>query len=160
VAVATKPAPPTPAAAAVNVPTPQPTAPVATKAPVQIVTPPATDSAANAQTKEVEAAVGSWASAWSARDVKAYLAAYGKDFDPPGSMGRKAWEEERTQRILGKASISVKLDKLVVSVNGNHAQAKFRQDYKAGGLAVSSHKTLELSKVNDHWHIVKETVVN
>ena len=159
-AVATKPAPPTPAAAAVNVPTPQPTAPVATKAPVQIVTPPATDSAANAQTKEVEAAVGSWASAWSARDVKAYLAAYGKDFDPPGSMGRKAWEEERTQRILGKASISVKLDKLVVSVNGNHAQAKFRQDYKAGGLAVSSHKTLELSKVNDHWHIVKETVVN
>jgi hypothetical protein len=88
------------------------------------------------------------------------LAAYGKDFDPPGSVGRKAWEEERTQRIISKASISVKVDKLVVSVNGNHAIAKFRQSYKAGGLAISSHKTLDFSKVNDHWQIVKETVVN
>jgi len=110
--------------------------------------------------KEVEAAVAKWATAWSARDVKAYLASYGKDFNPPGSMSRKTWEQERQVRIIGKSSISVKVDKLSVTVDGNHALAKFRQDYKAGGLAVSSHKMLDFSKVGEHWLIVKETVGN
>jgi ketosteroid isomerase-like protein len=112
------------------------------------------------QVKDVESAVAKWASAWSARDMKSYLASYGKDFDPPGNMSRKAWEEERTQRIAGKASISVKFDKLSVHVNGSQAVAKFRQDYKAGGLAVSSHKTLDFAKVGERWQIVKETVGN
>ena len=160
VAVAPKPTAPTPTPPVVIAPPPTPTPPVAAKPSVESTTTHATESASSAQVKEVEAAVGKWATAWSARDVKSYLAAYGKDFDPPGSMGRKAWEEERTQRILGKSAISVKVDKLVVSVNGNHASAKFRQDYKAGGLAVSSHKTLDFAKVGDHWHIVKETVGN
>jgi ketosteroid isomerase-like protein len=160
VAVTPKPVATTPTPPVVSTPTPQPTPPVATKLPVENTTPPATDSASSAQTREIEAAVDKWASAWSARDVKSYLAAYGKDFVPPGSIGRKAWEEERTQRIVSKSSISVKVDKLVVSANASHATAKFRQDYKAGGLAVSSHKTLEFARISDHWQIVKETVVN
>jgi ketosteroid isomerase-like protein len=126
--------------------------------PAKPVAPVAVDS--DGATKDVETAVAKWASVWSARDVKAYLASYGKEFDPPGAMGRKAWEEERTQRINGKASISVKIDKLSVRVTGNQAIAKFRQDYKAGGLAVSSHKTLDFAKVGDRWQIVKETVGN
>ncbi len=43
--------------------------------------------------KEVTAAVQAWAAAWAAKDMKAYLAAYGKDFDPPGRMTRAAWEK-------------------------------------------------------------------
>ena len=105
----------------------------------------------------MEAAVANWAKVWSARDVKGYLASYGKEFDPPGSMSRKDWEEERQQRITSKSSISVKIDKLVVSVNGNHAVAKFRQDYKSGSLAVSSQKTLDLVKTGERWQIVKES---
>lgn len=75
-------------------------------------------------------------------------------------MSRANWEEERRQRISGKSSISVKLDNLVVTVNGTKATAKFKQDYKANGLAVSSRKVLELSKVGEHWRIVKESVAN
>lgn len=108
--------------------------------------------------KEVEAAIAQWARAWSARDVKTYLAAYGKDFTPPGSMQRKAWEDERKARISSKAAISVKVDKLNVSVNGIRATANFRQEYKAGGLAVSNGKTLELTRVSDRWLIIKETI--
>ena len=115
---------------------------------------------ASAQVQEVEAAVAKWAKAWSARDVKSYLAAYSRDFDPPGSVNRKTWEEERQLRITSKASITVRVENLNVHVNANHATAKFRQDYKAGGLAVASRKTLEFSKVGEHWQIVKETVGN
>jgi ketosteroid isomerase-like protein len=135
-----------------------PKAAVASSTPVVVSSPAAAvDSQAS---KDVEAAVAAWARAWSAKDVKAYLGAYGRDFNPPGAMSRKTWEEERQLRISSKASISVKVDKLTVSVNGNRAAAKFRQDYKAGGLAVNSSKTLDFARVGEHWQIVKETVGN
>ncbi|MEI8158370.1 MAG: nuclear transport factor 2 family protein [Burkholderiales bacterium] len=98
-----------------------------------------------------------WAKAWAARDVKAYLSAYGKEFTPPGSLSRSAWEEERRQRITSKSKISVKLENLTVTASGNSAVAKFRQDYKANGLSVSSRKTLDLVKSGDRWQIVKES---
>ncbi len=147
-----KPAPapaPTPATPPVAA-APAATAPTASPAP----------TAANTGVKEAEAAVRAWASAWAAKDVKNYLAAYGKEFDPPGSMSRNAWEEERRLRITSKASISVRLENLNVTVNGNKATAKFRQDYKAGGLAVSSRKTLDMVKNGERWQIVKESTAS
>lgn len=141
-------------------PTPATTAPVASSpAPAPAPLPAAPAASGNAA-KDAEAAVRAWASAWSSKDVKSYLASYGKEFDPPGSMSRSAWEEERKQRIVGKSKISVGLENLNVVVNGNKATAKFRQDYKAGELAVSSRKTLELVKNGDRWHIVKESTGN
>jgi tetratricopeptide (TPR) repeat protein len=107
--------------------------------------------------KDAEAAVHAWAKAWAAKDVKSYLASYGKDFTPPGSLSRNAWEEERRQRISSKSKISLKLENLTVTTSGNTATARFRQDYKANGLAVSSRKTLDLVKNGDRWHIVKES---
>jgi ketosteroid isomerase-like protein len=140
--------------AAANVTTPAQTATVASPTATVVTT--VTPAGSNG-TKEAEAAVHTWASAWAARDVKAYLAAYGKDFDPPGNMSRSAWEEERRQRITSKAKITVKLENLTVTASGSSAVAKFRQDYKAGGLAVSSRKTLDLVKNGDRWQIVKES---
>jgi ketosteroid isomerase-like protein len=116
-------------------------------------------SNANAS-KDVENAVRNWAKAWAARDVKGYLAAYGKEFATPSGTSRSAWEEERRQRITSKSKISVKLENLSVSVTGHKATVKFRQDYKANELAVSSRKALELAKSGDRWVIIRESVVN
>ena len=146
-------APPTVAATA-PAKTPVASAPATSPAPA---TPVAPIAPANSD-KEVAAVVRSWAAAWSAKDVKSYFAFYGKSFDLPGSMSRSAWENERRQRIIGKKTISVKLENLSVSSSGNTATAKFRQDYRANGLAVSSRKTLELQKSGDRWYIVKELV--
>ncbi len=145
---------------------PQTAAPVAIAAPVAATPAPAAKAAVaaaasaapgNNTEKEAEAAVHAWAKAWAARDVKAYLAAYGKEFNPPGSQSRSAWEEERRQRISSKSKISLKLENLTVSAAGNKAVVKFRQDYKASGLSVSSRKTLDMVKNGDRWQIVKET---
>ena len=86
-----------------------------------------------------------------------YLAAYGKEFNPPGNQSRTAWEEERRVRITSKSSINVKLENLTVSVSGAKAVARFRQDYKASGLSVSSRKTLDLVKSGNKWLIAKES---
>ncbi len=114
----------------------------------------------NESVVEVQAALQAWAKAWSSKDLPNYLAAYGKAFDPPGQQSRGAWEEERRQRILGKKSISVRVQNLTVSTEGTKAVAKFRQDYKADSLSVSSRKTLELVKVGSRWLIIKESVGN
>jgi tetratricopeptide (TPR) repeat protein len=118
--------------------------------------PPPAPAASNGNDEQaVNAAVQAWATAWSAKNMGDYLGAYGKDFEAPG--GRKAWEEERKKRILGKNKISVKLSNVVVNVTGSTAKARFKQDYDADALSVSSTKTLSLAKVGDRWVIVRES---
>ncbi|MFT3857125.1 MAG: tetratricopeptide repeat protein [Aquabacterium sp.] len=145
---------PAPAPAPAATPSPATTAkPVPAPAPL-----PATevkpDSGADAE-REVESALRNWASAWSRKDMRDYFAAYAKDFT--GGKSRKAWEEERRDRILGKRSISVKISNVDVTVNGNKATARFRQDYKADNLDISGSKRVELMRSNGNWVIVKES---
>lgn len=141
------PAAPRPATVVPATPAPAPAAPAAPAASVPV----------SAAEKEVESAVRAWASAWSSKDMAAYLAAYGKEFDTPGNQSRKAWEEERRSRIVGKSRINVKLSNLSVDVKGSKATAKFRQDYSADALNVSSRKTLDMAKAGERWLIVRES---
>ena len=158
--VATQRPAPAPAPAAAPAPTTAPAAtaaaPAATPAPAPAAAPDAAKQEAAKDAKEVTAAVQAWAAAWAAKDMKAYLGAYGKDFDPPGRMTRAAWEKEREARIVGKSKITVQVSDLNVSVNGNKATARFRQAYSADSLNVSSRKTLDLVESNGRWLIVRE----
>jgi tetratricopeptide (TPR) repeat protein len=106
--------------------------------------------------QDVITAVNAWAKAWSSKDVDAYLAMYASDFVTPPGTTRKQWEDERRARIVGKASISVTLEDLEVSVDGDKAVARFRQDYRADTLKANSRKTLNLIKSNGHWLIQQE----
>lgn len=118
---------------------------------------PAPAATSDASTQAVTAAVQAWASAWAAKDMKAYLGAYDKSFDPPGNQSRSAWEKEREARIVGKSKISVKLSDIAVSVQGDKATARFRQAYSADALNVTSRKTLDLVNSNGRWAIVRES---
>ena len=157
-AVAVKPAPAPPPVVAAAPPAKPAPAPVAPAAATPAVTPPASPAAAPAAAeKEIESAVRAWADAWASKDMSAYLASYGANFDTPGTQPRKAWEDSRRARIVGKSRISVKLSNLSVAVQGSKATAQFKQDYSADSLNISSRKTLDLAKVNDRWVIVKES---
>ncbi len=135
---------------------PAASAPAATAAPSAppVAPQPGTSSSSD---KDVESAVRAWAAAWSSKDMGGYLAAYGRDFDPPGSQARKAWEDDRRSRIMGKSRINVKLTDLTVNVTGTKAVARFKQEYSADALNVSSRKTLELVRAGDRWVIVRES---
>ncbi len=156
---ATSPAPAPQASAAPAAP-----APVAAASPAPTAAPapapaPAEAKAAESDTaaRDVKAAVEAWAAAWAAKDMKAYLGAYGKDFTPPNRQSRAAWEKEREARIVGKSRISVKLSDLHVSVQGDKATVRFQQAYSADALNVSSRKTLDLVQHQGRWTIVRES---
>ena len=153
--VAATPAVATPTAVAPVIPAVKPAAPVAT-APATPPTAPALLAAVATSDKDIEQAVRAWATAWSSKDMSTYLGSYAKNFDTPKNLPRKAWEEERRDRIMGKSRISVKVSEITTKSNGNTATVKFRQTYDADALSTSSRKTLELTKVGDRWLIAKE----
>ncbi len=141
---------PAPVTVAVARPAPAP-APVPTPAPAPVA---ATANGA----ADVESAVHAWASAWARRDMAGYLGAYTADYATAGKS-HKAWEEDRRARIVPRKHIAVQLSDLRVSVNGDKAQAHFKQTYESDALTTSGHKTLDLVRSpSGKWLIRQESV--
>ncbi len=106
----------------------------------------------------VTKAVQAWASAWSRKDVKGYLAAYASDFQVPNGQKRKDWEAERASRINKPGQIQVGVDDIKVSFQGDKATVRFRQNYKSATLKSSAAKVLVLTKSGSRWLIQQERV--
>ena len=118
--------------------------------------PDSTGSLRSGEEQSVSSAIAIWTNAWSRKDVEAYFAAYAKAFTTPGGRTRQQWERERRARIVGRAWISVAVDDLQISVEGNTARARFRQDYRSDLLTERESKTLTFVKVNQKWLIRQE----
>lgn len=109
---------------------------------------------------DVLKAVNAWASAWSAKDMKAYLGAYGSAFQTPDGVSRTKWADERRSRIEGKGHIHVQVESPQVTMNGNTASVRFRQIYASDRLTANSKKTLVLEKQGSKWQIKQERTGN
>lgn len=103
--------------------------------------------------------IQSWAEAWSHKDVKGYLAHYARDFETPKGISRKAWEEERTQRLSKPGEIEVELENVKVAALGiDRATVKLRQNYRSATLSTASNKTIVLILQDGKWLIQQERV--
>lgn len=152
----TPPPAPAPAPVAKPSPAPQPAAAPVKEEPKVAAKP---KDEPPAQAAAIGKAVQSWAGAWSRKDVKGYLSHYGREFEPPKGLNRKAWEEERNQRLTKPGDIEVNLENVkVVSVTGDRATVKLRQHYRSANLSTSSNKTLNLMLQDGKWVIVQERV--
>ncbi len=118
---------------------------------------PATSVFSDPVADELSATVAAWADAWSRKDMAAYLGAYAPDFQTPKGMSREEWQQEREQRIAGRAgAISVRVEAPQIAVNGDEATVRFRQHYKATGLTNTASKTLVFARVGGKWLIREE----
>lgn len=108
------------------------------------------------QKAAVEKAVHAWAKAWAQQNMTAYYAAYSDKFEPQGSS-LSAWKAERKERIVGKPEITVDVQDLKVTLQGDRAVASFRQYYASGGYKASTRKVLRLHhEGGEKWRIVRE----
>jgi len=148
-----KPAPVPPA------PAPAPAPVVAKAAPAPAPAPSPAPAASNGDAiAEINGAVHALAAAWSHRDMGGYLGAYTPDY-ATGGKSHKAWEEDRKARIVPRKHITVEVSDLRVSVNGDKAQAHFKQTYESDTLTTSGHKTLDLVRSpSGKWLIKQESV--
>jgi uncharacterized protein YchJ len=111
-----------------------------------------------ATTAAVEQAVNAWAKAWAARDVKAYLAAYGTAFKPDNGKSRSAWEAERESRIAPRKRIAVTLSNVRITLDDKGALVRFKQRYESDTFNGTSQKRLRLVSENGRWVITDESV--
>ena len=102
-------------------------------------------------------AVMAWAKAWSSKNVDKYLASYADNFQVPEGKSRSEWEKTRRERISKPKNINVDLLNLQLKLDdATHANAKFKQSYRAGGVAMKTNKTLVLKKSSGKWLIEQE----
>ena len=153
-----------PVVAAAPAPAKEPAKPpvaVAAVEPKPVPEKPAEKPSAAPGSAEIIETVNAWAKAWSAKNVDAYLAFYGKDFKTPGGEARGEWEKTRRQRISAPKSIAVSIEAPKVSVSDGKASVTFRQSYRSDVLkATSTTKTLVLAKADGRWLIQQERVGN
>lgn len=154
-----------PPATPVTTPITTPTAPATPAAPIATAPAKPVEAGKPATAKpngdgnaEIARVVDLWAAAWSRKDVKAYLAAYARDFKTPGGESRAAWDAERQKRIGKPGAIQVSYENLRITADGDTATAKFRQHYKSATLKTSSNKVLQLGKRDGKWQILQERV--
>lgn len=134
------------------------TAPAVAEAPTVAAVPLPQPVAKVNPTADVLNSVQAWAAAWSAKNVRDYLAAYTPDYKPEG-MSREAWEKQRRERISKPGAIEVKLSEISASMQGDsRATVSFTQNYRSDQYSDSTHKTLQLEKVGDTWRIISERV--
>ena len=100
--------------------------------------------------------IQAWAAAWTAKDVKGYIAAYAADFTPGDGTSHADWEKQRQERIERPKSIEVTYKMRSVTVKGNEATAVFRQTYRSDITKSDSTKTLKLVNTGGRWLITSE----
>jgi outer membrane protein assembly factor BamE len=104
--------------------------------------------------------VDAWANAWRTKNVNAYLNFYADSFKPEG-MSKKAWVEQRKQRVGGKsAAISLVLDNISIKADAKKANVTFVQQYSSGNFSDKVAKALSLERANGQWLIVRESVAS
>lgn len=131
--------------------------PVITSTELSPVKPVTTEASTNNSSEEVLKAVQTWASAWSSRNASKYLAMYARDFKVPNNESRSSWEQQRRDRISKPQAIVVTVSNARVSMlSDTHATVKFIQSYRSGALKSTTHKTLEMIKLNGLWQIQSE----
>lgn len=150
-----------PAKIAAKTPEPTKTEKPAEKAPeakAASAAPVKSDAADNGGEAEVTKLLQGWASAWSRKDVKAYLSYYAGDFQTPNGMPRKTWEAERAQRIDKPGKLQVSVDDVKVSLAGEKATVRFRQHYNSASLKTTASKTVVFVRSAGKWLIQQERV--
>ncbi len=156
-----------------SVPVPTVTVPVtpaapaaAAAAPAAVAAPPAPamvgggrPSGPSPDLGDIDRAVRTWASVWSAQNVEAYLAAYSPDFVPASGLRRDQWVQQRRERIGKARNPQVSLDRMVISTQGpDTVRVQFQQRYQASGMDETISKTLVMVRAPDGRWLIRSEV--
>lgn len=127
---------------------------------VAVASSPIPEEAPTASTgeEEVLALVETWRSAWSRRDVNAYLGHYSAQFVPVNGQSQEQWAAHRRTMIAGRSDIRVSVRDVRLTRIDDHAMnVAFLQDYAAGNYRETAQpKILRFHREDSGWRIVSE----
>jgi uncharacterized protein YchJ len=101
--------------------------------------------------------VTSWATLWVEKDTKAFVSLYADTFQPDNGETAKAWLLNRTSKIQREKNLSLEVDELEITENGDQATVQFYQSFNSTQFNARTLKRLELMKIDGKWKIFRET---
>jgi murein L,D-transpeptidase YafK len=97
----------------------------------------------------------SWRSAWEAKNIEGYIAAYSDDFKSM-RMGRDEWKAFKQRLNSQYQQITVRLSRPTILIDRDRAIVRFLQEYTSDQHADFGEKVLYLKKEKEGFRIVGE----
>ncbi len=121
------------------------------------------DTGRQALEQNAIALVQSWARAWSAQDVGAYVTHYADDYSSSRSLSRQQWLSQRQIRLTNKEFINVNVSAFRVKDLGSEFTVTFSQYYQSNTVddTVTKRLTFEKNKSDlRNSKIIQERLVS
>lgn len=99
--------------------------------------------------------IDGWLTAWRTKDIDAYGAYYDSSFTAR-KKGRGAWIERKKKSFAKPGEISIDIENVEITVDGENATVKFLQMYKTKKYSDKGVKTLTMKLRDGAWKIVSE----
>mgnify|MGYP000644121680 CR=1 FL=1 len=98
-----------------------------------------------------------WKAAWESKDIERYAQFYSQGTFRGQGLSWESWREKKRRTFEVYSSITVNIDKLVLSECSRAvAVVKFVQEYASDAVGVTNGKRLTLVKEGDEWKISRE----
>ncbi|MFT4635175.1 MAG: hypothetical protein ACI854_000553 [Arenicella sp.] len=136
---------------------------VATTGVATAIAKPSPEAAQKTLEKKAIGLVLSWARAWSAQDVAAYVGHYDDNYSSSRSLSRAQWLEQRRVRLTNKEFINVNVSSFRVKDLGSQFSITFSQYYQSNTVDDTVTKRLLFDKKSNNWSqskIVNEQLVS
>ena len=99
-----------------------------------------------------------WLSAWSSKNLNAYMTFYAASFKSDKGQDYAAWKSHKANLFRTYKTISARASNVVIKVRSeNRAEIIFTQHYRSDWHKDTGVKTLDLILQNGRWLIVKES---
>ncbi|MCF6289929.1 MAG: L,D-transpeptidase family protein [Desulfobacterales bacterium] len=105
--------------------------------------------------REIMAFIEAWRTAWSNKDLDAYIAAYHPGFRQDG-MNLAAWRAHKARLNRTYKFIKVTIKDIRIKWTGSGAIVSFRQGYRSDRYVADGTKTLHLDHTGPGWLIKRE----
>jgi adhesin transport system outer membrane protein len=106
----------------------------------------------------VAQALKAWSSAWSSRNVQAYLDTYSPTFKPFSGISHDAWVVQRKAVIAAAKQIDLDITKVQIKMeNPERIVTTFTQSYRSASYQDVVEKTLKWANIAGRWLIVSES---
>ncbi|HKI60619.1 MAG TPA: hypothetical protein VKA23_06245, partial [Mariprofundaceae bacterium] len=128
-----------------------------------ITTPVETEQSIASLESQLLDALEAWRTAWSARSLADYFAAYAEDFQVPDRFkSRQEWQAYKRRVISSKTFIEIEISDVKVELeqSGKRARINFFQKFRSNSYNGDDSKVLEMRLDDGTWKIVREDSVS
>ncbi len=118
---------------------------------------PASSKPSPDKNEELYAFIEKWRTAWTAKDIEAYINCYSPSFKS-GNLNKTEWRAKKIFLNQRYKYITVKIRNIAIDWTSTGANVTFQQTYKSDQLQTSGKKTLQLVNKKSRWMIENETI--